>query len=313
MKALILAGGKGSRLWPLTEKFAKPLLIVKGKPLISHIIDNIPDTIECIVATNKEFQKDFHDWVKNYHPGRKIKIFPEIVPKKLDKLGALRAISFAIKKNRLHDDLLVVAADNFITFNINNFIKKFPGKTAVAAFELKNPIEARKFGVLSVDKNNLIKEFVEKPFKPKSRLVSTACYLIPRKYHSLLCQIANDYPDNIGVFIEKFLEDKIPVKAYRFTGEWYDIGSYESYLELHKKHRLRIIESKFPADCQGYGSVYVGKKVKLAKTIIIDSVIMEKCRIENCTLRNTVVAHQSILLNIDLENKIIPKNSILIG
>ncbi|MEK7143138.1 MAG: sugar phosphate nucleotidyltransferase [Patescibacteria group bacterium] len=312
MKAIILAGGKATRLWPLTEKFAKPLLIVNGKPLISHIIDNIPTDIDCLVSTIREFNKDFSLWAKKYHPDRKIEIFLEKIPKNLNKIGALKAIDIVIKNKKIKEDILVVAADNYFSFKISDFLKKFKGKTAVGAYDIKSLTEARKFGVLLVDRKNRIISFKEKPLHPESSLVSTACYLIPAKFHQPLSEIAAEFPDNIGIFIEEFLKRGLPVYAFRFSNQWYDIGSYESYLALHQKEKKQIILNK-TKNCQLFGSIYIGQKSMIANTVIVDSVVMDKCQIENCTLRNTVIADGAKLKNIDLENKIIPQNTILIG
>src|SRR5688572_20463327 len=110
MKALLLAGGYATRLWPLTEGIAKPLLIVGDKPLLSHVVDSIPETIKIIVSTNEDFGQDFENWKREFHPKRDITIFIE--PSSRDKqLGALGAISYAIKKFG-EDDYLISAGDN---------------------------------------------------------------------------------------------------------------------------------------------------------------------------------------------------------
>ena len=62
MKCLILAGGFGTRLYPSTLNQAKALLEYKGKPIISHIVDKVPQHIDIMVSTNKKFEADFHQW-----------------------------------------------------------------------------------------------------------------------------------------------------------------------------------------------------------------------------------------------------------
>ncbi len=76
MKIIILAGGFATRLWPLTENKAKPLLHLKDRPLISHIVEKLPKDMEIIVSTNAVFEEGFKNWVKNF-PNHKIKIFVE--------------------------------------------------------------------------------------------------------------------------------------------------------------------------------------------------------------------------------------------
>src|SRR3982751_3489927 len=113
MKALILAGGFATRLWPLTENVAKPLLIVGDKPLINHIIDDIPE-MPVIVSTNEIFAGDFREWKEKYYPARDITVFVE--PTSRDKqLGALGALAYAIKEFG-DDDYLISAGDNIYSF-----------------------------------------------------------------------------------------------------------------------------------------------------------------------------------------------------
>ena len=64
MKCIVLAGGFATRLWPLTENKAKPLLHLKDKPLISHIVDGLPKDMEIIVSTNAVFENEFKKWAK---------------------------------------------------------------------------------------------------------------------------------------------------------------------------------------------------------------------------------------------------------
>lgn len=313
MQALILAGGQATRLWPLTDQFAKPLLIVGGLPLASHIVNGIPENIDCTVSTNPEFKQDFLRWAKKYHPERKIKIFIEKVPAGQEKLGAVRAISFAVKELKIREDILVVAGDNFITFPMTDFINRFKGKTLVAAYDIKNKNEAKKFGVMILGKMNRVAEITEKPARPRSTMVSTACYLIPQKYFGAFHRIAQDFPDNLGVFLAKFLEQNIPVYGYTFSGAWYDIGSYELYLDLHKKEKAIIAKTKNVGNCRFLGSVYLGEKAKIKDSVIIDSIVLDSAIVENSTLRDSVVAENCIIKNVDLEKKVIPRNSIIEG
>ncbi len=66
MKAFILAGGFATRLWPLTEKRAKPLLPLAGVPLVEHLVRDIPEDIPVTISTNAVFKEDFENWAMQY-------------------------------------------------------------------------------------------------------------------------------------------------------------------------------------------------------------------------------------------------------
>jgi glucose-1-phosphate thymidylyltransferase len=219
MKALLLAGGFATRLWPLTEGIAKPLLIVGHKPLLSHIVDEIPADIPVIVSTNQEFGEVFEEWKNKFHNGRDITIFVE--PSNRDKqLGALGAISYAIKQFG-EDDYLISAGDNIYPFKIQNFINQFKGNILVAAYDIGSLELAKKFGVVTIDKKtNRATEFKEKPNNPTSTLVSTALYVLPKNKLNHLHESAELSSENIGSFLERAIEKKIPVDVFTFKGAW---------------------------------------------------------------------------------------------
>ncbi|NTU69922.1 NTP transferase domain-containing protein, partial [bacterium] len=70
MKAIILAGGFATRLWPLSEQRAKPLLPIAGKAIVSHLAESLPEDVELIISTNEQFEKSFKDWKNKHFPLR---------------------------------------------------------------------------------------------------------------------------------------------------------------------------------------------------------------------------------------------------
>jgi len=225
MKCLILAGGFGTRLYPLTINRAKALLGYKGKPIISHIMDKIPKNIDIMVNTNKKFEADFHQWQGTIN--RNVKILVEEVLSEDQKLGAVGSLNFWIENKPIVEDLLVIAGDNYFEFDLAQFIARYDGKhTLVAVYDIGDKGKASQFGVVQLD-GHRIAEFQEKPAKPKSSLVATACYIFPQRIFSLLHQYCQrGKRDNLGSFIA-YLIDKDEVHAYPFTESWIDIGSLE--------------------------------------------------------------------------------------
>ena len=223
MKCLILAGGFGTRLYPLTVDRAKPLLEYKGKPIISHIVDKIPHNMEIMVNTNKKFEADFRKWQRS--AGRRVEILVEETLSEDQKLGAVGSLCFWIENKRIVEDLLVIAGDNYFEFDLAKFIVSYDGMHALIAIcDIGDKGKACQFGVVKLDGRRIV-EFQEKPACPKSSLVATACYIFPPRVFPLLHQYCQQGKrDNLGNFIASLIGQE-EVHAYAFTEHWIDIGS----------------------------------------------------------------------------------------
>ncbi len=227
MKSLILASGFGTRLYPLTTTKAKALLEYKGKPLISHIVDRIPQGVDILVNSNKRFEADFRRWQST--AGRAVTLCVEPVFTEKQAFGAVGSLDYWVRTKNITDDLLVFASDNYFEFDLRRFIAAYNGKNAlVAVYDIGDKNKARQFGVVRLD-GHRIAEFEEKPAQPKSSLIATACYIFPPRIFPLLSQYcAEGKKDNLGSFIS-YLVDNDEVRAYIFTELWLDIGSTEVY------------------------------------------------------------------------------------
>ena len=119
MKALILAAGYATRLYPLTIDKPKALLPVAGKPIIDYIVDQI-ETIEeideLVVISNHKFYPHFSDWASDRKCRLNIVVLNDNTTDDTNKLGAIGDVQFAIENLKLNDDLLNMAGDNIFTF-----------------------------------------------------------------------------------------------------------------------------------------------------------------------------------------------------
>ncbi len=238
MKAIILAAGYGTRLYPLTVDTPKPLLDIGGKPLIEHIlirVAEIPGVDEIVIVTNDKFYDVFMEWQEAYNSKISIKVLNDGTSSNEDRLGAIGDIDFAVKNENIDDDVLVVAGDNLFDFSLVHLHDFFRKKKAsvVALNDLKEKEKAaKKFGVAEIDNDQRIVGFEEKPEFPKSSLASTACYFFTKSDLEELekCIRERRKPDNLGDFI-KYLSSKKHVYGYIFTEKWFDIGSYEHLRE----------------------------------------------------------------------------------
>ena len=186
MKSLILASGFGTRLYPLTTTKAKGLLEYKGKALISHIVDKIPQDIDILVNTNKKFEADFRHWQDTI--GRAVTLCVEPVFTEEQAFGAVGSLDYWIRAKNITDDLLVIASDNYFEFDLRQFIAAYNGKnTLVAVYDIGDKSKASRYGVVQLD-GHRITEFEEKPAQPKSSLIAIACYIFPPRIFPLLFQ-----------------------------------------------------------------------------------------------------------------------------
>ncbi len=242
MKALILAAGYATRLYPLTKKYPKPLLEVKGRPIINYILDKlelVSEIDEIYIVTNSKFISDFKKWAKTAKSSKKITLVNDLTKNNQDRLGAIGDIKFVIKKKKLQDDLLVVGGDNLFSGSLRGFLDKAKqnvAPTSMGLYRLKRKIDARRYGVVKLDKLNRIVSFQEKPKLPNSNLVAMCLYYISKNYLNLInvyMQNKKNKADATGSYIA-WLKDEVEVYGYVFSGTWFDIGDYK-YLNTAKE------------------------------------------------------------------------------
>ena len=243
MKALILAAGYATRLRPLTENRAKPLLPVGGRPMVDWTLDKIaevPDVEEIHLVTNGRFAGDFSEWAR----GRAVLVHDDETQSNEDRLGAIGDIVFVADRQEWEgEDVLVVAGDNLFDFSLAEYVDWWKTKdgSAIAVYEQPNPELVSQYSVVELDADDRVVSFVEKPEKPESNLTAIATYVYHRAHLALLrAYIAEGKsPDQPGHFIA-WLHTRAPVYGYRFGGEWLDIGDRTQLLEADNRYRARV-------------------------------------------------------------------------
>ncbi|MDD3345192.1 MAG: nucleotidyltransferase family protein [Candidatus Omnitrophica bacterium] len=242
MKVLILAAGYATRLYPLTREYPKPLLEVKSKPIINHIIgklEKIPAVDEIYVVTNSKFIRVFRGWARSLKSSKKITLVDDLTKSNQDRLGAIGDIDFVIARKRIKDDLLVIGGDNLFSGSLNKFLSysgKRPSKASIGLYRLKRREDARRYGVVELDASGKVAGFEEKPDKPKSSLVAMCLYFIP----ACLLKMVREYisskkgkTDTTGGYIA-WLGRRSDIYGHIFKGSWFDIGDHK-YLNAAKK------------------------------------------------------------------------------
>lgn len=311
MKCIVLAGGFATRLWPLTENKAKPLLHLKDQQLISHIVEKIPSDIEVIISTNAVFEEEFNNWAQNFS-NRSVQIFVEDSASDEFKKGALGATAFVIEQKKINEDLMLIAGDNYFGFAMSDFIQAFQGNPLLAAYDIKDLNQAKKFGVV-VAKNNYVTEFQEKPENPKSTLVSTGCYIFPQKNLTDIVEYAKQKNDDLGGVFEYLMQKGETINTFSFAERWYDIGSFDAYLKANRELIDNQVITQADVRQEGKnelsGSIFLGKNTIVKNSILENTVILNDCKINNCVIRNCVIDEKCHLKNLDLSHKMIRQES----
>src|SRR5262249_41864489 len=127
MKVIVLAAGYATRLYPLTLTRAKPLLPVAGKPMIDYVLDNLAPIAgidEVILVTNAKFAAQFEQWASDYRAHKAKLAFTVINDGSTDdtnKLGAIGDLHLVLTRQKIEDDILVVAGDNLFSQSLAGF------------------------------------------------------------------------------------------------------------------------------------------------------------------------------------------------
>jgi glucose-1-phosphate thymidylyltransferase len=243
MKALILAAGYGTRLYPLTRSYPKALLKVGHKPIIDYIVaklDKIDDIDEIIIVTNSRFIALFKKWARLVKTKKKLSLLDDLTKDYAARRGAIGDIYFAINKKRLKSDLLVIGSDNLFDEDLEDFLSTAKFKhphPVIGIYNLKDTKQAKNYGVVRLDKRNRVIDFKEKPDNPKSKLVAMCLYYFPKEklglFRKYLGAKANKR-DAVGFYID-WLRRKEKVFGFLFYGNWLDIGGRKTYNEAKKE------------------------------------------------------------------------------
>lgn len=240
MKAIILAAGYATRLYPLTKDKPKALLPIAGKCILDYIVDeieSISEIDELIITSNSKFYENFEEWKKTRETRLNITVLDDKTTDDSNKLGAIGDIGFAIDALNIDDDILVMAGDNIFTFKLENYFNEFKklSKDMILVKELDDIEDLKRMANVITDENGKVIEMVEKPENPKTNIAAFASYIYKKETVPMIKKYLEEgnNPDAPG-FFPSWLHKHKDVYAYKFDGECYDIGTPKSYDEVNK-------------------------------------------------------------------------------
>ncbi len=162
-----------------------------------------------------------------------------------NRLGAVKDIEFAIEALNLDDDLLVLAGDNVMDFSFNSYIDYFYRKqtTCIMRYRVPGVKGPCKFGIATVDSDDLVLNLVEKPLVPESEWAVPPFYICKRSDLPFVkIGIENGCKTDAPTSFIEWLHKRSPVHAYEMPGRRFDVGSIEGYEKIKREYKGLVSE-----------------------------------------------------------------------
>jgi glucose-1-phosphate thymidylyltransferase len=288
MKALILAGGLGTRLKPLTNTIAKQLLPVANKPILFYVLDQITEA--GITDIGIIISPETGNLIKNAIAGGKgwiTKITYIVQPK---PQGLAHAVYTA--RDFLGDSsFLMFLGDNLIQGGIVKFIQEFGTCSSDAFVLLKEVPDPRLFGVAELNSIGQVVHLVEKPSNPKSNLALVGIYLFTHEIHKAIEGISPSWRGELEITdaIQRLIDMGKEVRSHTLSGWWLDTGKKDDFLEANRV----VLDSLIVQDIKGQvdsESKIIGKMEVREGTKLINSTVRGPVSIaENCVIENSYI------------------------
>ncbi|MEB3219353.1 MAG: glucose-1-phosphate thymidylyltransferase [Nostocales cyanobacterium 94392] len=311
MKALILSGGKGTRLRPLTYTGAKQLVPVANKPILWYGIEEMVTAgitdIGIIISpeTGEEVQAKTGNGEQF---GANITYILQEEP-----AGLAHAVKVALPF--LGDSPFVMyLGDNLIQQgDLSYFLKKFQQQHQDALILLRTVENPSAFGVAKVDQNGTVLELIEKPKVPPSNLALVGVYFFSQIIHEAIASIKPSARGELEITdaIQCLISQKQQVLACQLEGWWLDTGKKDDLLEANRlildTSLQTSIFGEIDAKSQVIGRVQIGFGSKLINCTVRGPVIIgDNCHLENCFIGPyTSIADKSVLIDTEIEHSVV--------
>src|SRR5262245_14529370 len=282
MKAVVMAGGEGSRLRPLTIVRPKPMVPIVNKPVMEHVLDllkrhGITDVIVTVQYLASVIQDSLGDGSQF---GMRISYSVEEVP--LGTAGSVKAV-----EDQLDETFIVISADALTDFDLGGIIEYHRGRHATATLTLYHVANPLEYGVVIIDAQGRIRQFLEKPSWGEvfSDTVNTGIYVLePRIFDYFEAGKPVDFSQDV---FPELLRQKDQLFGYVASGYWCDVGNIPEYMRanadlLQGKVKLGPIgqeigngiwcesdDVEISPEAQIYGPVWLGREAKIKDGAII--------------------------------------------
>ncbi len=319
MKALILSGGKGTRLRPLTYTGAKQLVPVANKPILWYGIEEMVTAgitdIGIIISpeTGEEVQAKTGNGDK----------FGANITYILQEQPAGLAHAVKVARPFLEDSPFVMyLGDNLIQQgDLSYFLKQFQQQHHDALILLRTVDNPSAFGVAKVDENGKVLELIEKPKVPPSNLALVGVYFFSEIIHQAIACIQPSARGELEITdaIQCLITQKKQVLACKLEGWWLDTGKKDDLLEANRLILDTCLQTSISGEIddrsQVIGRVQIGAGSSVINCTIRGPVIIgNNCHLENCFIGPyTSIADKSTLIDTELEHSVVLEGAKISG
>ena len=316
MKGLILSGGKGTRLYPITFNRAKQLVPVANKPVLFRVIEAIHeagiDEIGIVIGdTGDEIRAAVGDGSRF---GVQITYIPQDAP-----LGLAHAVK--ISQPFLGDDRFVMfLGDNVIQGGISGLIRQFANSEWNSQVVLTEVDQPQHYGVAELDANGAIKQLVEKPRNPPSNLALVGIYMFDKHVFTAVNSIQPSWRNELEITdaIQWLVTNGYRVHPYIHKGWWIDTGKPIDMLAANNRVLAELtyrVEGSVDAESKVDHLVTVEKGAEIINSVVRGpAIIGENCRIINSYVGPfTSIYHHTRIEESEIEHSIVLDHSRIIG
>lgn len=293
MKAIIMAGGFGTRLRPITQNLPKPMVPLVIKPMMEHIVNllkkhNIKELIVLLFFQAESIQNYFEDGKKF---GVKITyVLPD------EDFGTAGAVKFAEKY--IDDTFMVISGDVLTDFNLTKALNYHRDKNSVATILLTRQENPLPFGIVITEEDGKIKKFLEKPSWGEvfSDTINTGIYIFEKEvFKNIPAHKEFDFSKDL---FPKMMKKGIDIYGILMEGYWKDVGNLTEYRLAHQDVLEGLVKVDIVGRKVGDKNIYIGKNTEVDYTVSVDGsvIIGDNTQVaKDVFIKNSVIGNNCVI------------------